>query len=94
MLAPLPAEDIAAGGPGIEEAAVAASQLATLARAIASLPASLREPLVMSTVGRLSSAAIGEVLGIPPGTVRYRISLARVRLARALEPGTVVGSQC
>ena len=95
MLAPLAAsEEISAGGPGLEESVVAASELAALGRAVTELPAPLREPLVMSSVGRLSSAEIGEVLGIPAGTVRYRISLARARLARALEPCPAVGSQC
>lgn len=93
--APLPAvEKISVSGPALDEAVVAASELATLARAVCELPASLREPLVMSTVGSLSSAAIGKVLGIPAGTVRYRVSLARARLAHNLGRGTVVRSQC
>lgn len=92
---PLPApREISAGGPGVEQEIVAASELEIVSRALAELPASLREPLVMSTVANLSSAEIGEALGIPPGTVRYRISLARVRIARAVDPSTIEGSQC
>jgi RNA polymerase sigma-70 factor, ECF subfamily len=38
----------------------------------------------MATAGGLTSRQIGEALGEPPGTVRYRLSQARKQLATAL----------
>jgi RNA polymerase sigma-70 factor, ECF subfamily len=80
------ADELCAREPGPGEVVDAVDQLSAVGRAVAELPAALRDPLVMSTVGGLSSAEISEALGIPSGTVRYRISVARARLARALAP--------
>ena len=54
-------------------------------RAISNLPAQLRIPLVMQIVGGMNSNEIHEVLGIPAGTVRYQLSLARRRIRVAME---------
>jgi RNA polymerase sigma-70 factor (ECF subfamily) len=40
--------------------------------------------LSLHVVGELTSAQIGELLGEPAGTIRYRLSLARRQLADAL----------
>lgn len=50
-------------------------------QAIRALPASLREPLLLSAVDGLSTDAIAERLGLRPATVRQRISRARKVLA-------------
>jgi RNA polymerase sigma-70 factor (ECF subfamily) len=41
--------------------------------------------LSMATAGGLTSAQIGQALGEPAGTVRYRLSQARKQLAAALD---------
>jgi len=41
--------------------------------------------LSMATAGGLTSREIGEALGEPAGTVRYRLSQARKQLAAALD---------
>jgi RNA polymerase sigma factor (sigma-70 family) len=66
------AHELSASDPGPEEVVGAAEELVAVGRAVAELPAALRDPLVMSTVGGLSSAAIGEALGIPAAPGRHR----------------------
>ncbi len=53
-----------------------------MAEAIAQLPELQRVTLTMAAAGELNSAQIGAALGVPAGTVRYRLSLARRALAR------------
>jgi RNA polymerase sigma-70 factor (ECF subfamily) len=66
-------------------AAVLAAERATVvAAAIAKLPEQQRVTLALAAVGELNSAEIGAALGVPAGTVRYRLSLARRTLAEAL----------
>jgi len=52
--------------------------------AIARLPEDLRTVLVMSALGEMNSTEIGDALGCPPATVRYRLATARQRLAADL----------
>jgi RNA polymerase sigma-70 factor (ECF subfamily) len=52
--------------------------------AIARLPEELRTVLVMSALGEMNSTEIGEALGCPPATVRYRLATARQRLVAML----------
>jgi len=44
----------------------------------------LRDPLMLSTVEELTSGEIGELLGIPEGSVRERVSRARTVLGEKL----------
>lgn len=60
-----------------------AALVRTLA-AIASLPASLKEPLILSTLDDWSQAAIGYLLGISEKAVETRIRRARARLREML----------
>jgi len=48
------------------------------------LPEQQRTTLAMAAAGGLTSAEIATALGVPAGTVRYRLSLARRALAAAL----------
>jgi RNA polymerase sigma-70 factor (ECF subfamily) len=52
--------------------------------ALAELPEEFRTAVVLRDVCDLDYAEIGEVLGIPPGTVRSRLARGRDRLARVL----------
>jgi RNA polymerase sigma factor (sigma-70 family) len=52
-----------------------------LESALAGLPEELRYILLMKVVGEMNSRLIGEALGMPAGTVRYKISQARALLA-------------
>lgn len=70
---------------GPEEVALASERVAVLDEAIRQLPEPLRVVVAMHAMSELNSAEIGAALDIPPGTVRYRLSLARKRLAGALD---------
>ena len=63
---------------------LAAERAAVVAAAIATLPEQQRVTLAMAAAGDMNSAEIGVALGVPAGTVRYRLSLARRTLAEAL----------
>ena len=78
------ARDLSSAGATAEEAAAEAQVHRLLARAISDLPSSLREPLVLSTVEELTSSQVGEVLGLPEGTVRTRLQRARRKLKETL----------
>lgn len=73
-----------AEGPGPAELAVRAGERAELAAALDDLPEDFRTPLVLRDVADLDYATIGEILDLPPGTVRSRIARGRARLAEAL----------
>jgi RNA polymerase sigma-70 factor (ECF subfamily) len=60
-------------------------RLDQLDAAIRRLPEEQRVTLSMAAAGGLTSRQIGEALGEPPGTVRYRLSQARKQLAAALD---------
>jgi RNA polymerase sigma-70 factor, ECF subfamily len=65
-------------------AVIAAERVAIVGEAIKRLPEQQRTTLAMAAAGGLTSAEIGTALGVPAGTVRYRLSLARRTLAAAL----------
>ena len=67
-----------------EQTLVAADEQATVHRFVDSLVEELRVPLVLSTIEELNSHEIGEILGIPEGTVRTRIQRARQILRQKL----------
>ncbi|HSR26666.1 MAG TPA: RNA polymerase sigma factor [Candidatus Eisenbacteria bacterium] len=62
-----------------------AERVELLEAEIRCLPEPLRVALAMCTVGGLTSAQAGELLGEPAGTIRYRVNQARRRLAAALQ---------
>ncbi|TNJ64429.1 RNA polymerase sigma factor [Paenibacillus hemerocallicola] len=67
-------------GRSPEEAYEIKSNVQHIEDAVSRLPDELRSVLILHLVGQMNSAEIGELLEIPAGTVRYRISLARKRV--------------
>jgi RNA polymerase sigma-70 factor (ECF subfamily) len=78
------AREPARTGTPASTAVLAAERAAIVAGAIAELPEQQRVTLAMAAAGELTSAEIGAALGVPAGTVRYRLSLARRALAESL----------
>lgn len=78
-------EDLPDVSANPEQAAMDANTEAMLHRMIDGLPEKLRQPLALSAIGELDSAAIGNILSIPESTVRGRIMQARALLKRKLE---------
>lgn len=75
--------------PGVEAASEAnvdseEPRLAALEAAIAKLPATLKEPLVLTALDGLSQKAAAALLGISAKAVETRVSRARAALAQAL----------
>jgi RNA polymerase sigma-70 factor (ECF subfamily) len=70
---------------GPHQQAELGERLAQLDAAVRQLPEDQRVILSLATVGELTSRQIGEALGEPAGTVRYRLSQARKQLAAALD---------
>jgi RNA polymerase sigma-70 factor, ECF subfamily len=71
--------------PGPHQQVEFGERLAQLDAAIRHLPEERRVILSMATAGGLTSRQIGEALGEPAGTIRYRLSQARTQLAAALD---------
>lgn len=80
--------------PASEEPA-ARAELAERVRlveeAIRRLPEEQRVVVALHAMGDLTSAQMGELLGEPAGTVRYRLSLARRRLGEVLGAAALQG---
>jgi RNA polymerase sigma-70 factor (ECF subfamily) len=49
------------------------------------LPEELRSILLMKVIGGMNSSQIGNALNQPPGTIRYKMGMARRQLAEKLE---------
>ena len=64
---------------------IAAERVAVVGEAIRRLPEPQRVTLTMAAAGGMTSAELAAVLGVPAGTVRYRLSLARRTVAEALD---------
>jgi RNA polymerase sigma-70 factor (ECF subfamily) len=77
--------DLAEYRPTPEQAAVAGEIQRDVLRLIRSLPTRLRDPLLLSAGGRYSYAELSDILGVPTGTVKWRVSEARRLLRVKLE---------
>lgn len=66
-------------------AVIAAERVAVVGEAIRRLPEPQRVALTMAAAGGMTSAELADALGVPAGTVRYRLSLARRAVAEALD---------
>jgi RNA polymerase sigma-70 factor (ECF subfamily) len=67
------------------EAAAASELHRRIERALASMPATSREVLLLVAVGRLDHSDAADACGIRPEALRQRLSRARAQLARALD---------
>ncbi|RVQ69769.1 RNA polymerase sigma factor [Croceicoccus ponticola] len=76
---------VADGAPDPEGALSSVQEVARIRRALAALPANLREPLVLCTLDGLDQTEAGDVLGISRKAVETRIYRARQRLAEIME---------
>jgi RNA polymerase sigma-70 factor (ECF subfamily) len=72
-----PVQRIAAVGPSQEEALLTADLQRRLRPLIAALPKKLRDTLLLAGSGDHSYEEIGQILKIPVGTVKWRVSEAR-----------------
>ncbi|HEV2493731.1 MAG TPA: sigma-70 family RNA polymerase sigma factor [Terriglobia bacterium] len=75
---------LCAAGKDAEEIAAHEETAGLLHHLIDGLPHELRETLMLSMIEEMSSAEVGEVLGIPPGSVRERLWRARQLLKEKL----------
>ncbi len=80
-------EDPARPPTPFEEAAASQTQIA-LERALASLPDSYREVLLLVAVDRMEPSEAAEVVGVSPETLRQRLSRARTMMKEALAGAT------
>ncbi len=76
----------AASGEHPETDLLAASTREAVSSAIDQLPPEFREVIVLREVEGFSYKEISEVVGVPAGTVMSRLSRARERLQRLLQP--------
>lgn len=79
------AAEIVDAAPIAEQAIGDAEELRRTMTRIASLPASLKEPLILRTIEEKSEAETAEILGISPKAVEMRLYRARARLAELLQ---------
>ncbi|MEZ4242013.1 MAG: sigma-70 family RNA polymerase sigma factor [Myxococcota bacterium] len=92
--APMPAAPLATGEPGPEAAAEQAQRVRIVWEVVAALPADQREVLVLVDLEERTAPEAAALLGIPEGTVRSRLRVARQRfrerlLARGLAPAAI-----
>jgi len=71
--------------PTPDRIAEAGDERALLRELMDELPAELRETLLLSAMEELSSREVGEVMGVPEGTVRTRLMRARNELRAGFE---------
>lgn len=69
-----------------ETSLLASEARGSVREAIDRLPPEFREVILLREIEGLSYREIGEVVGVPVGTVMSRLSRARERLQRALQP--------
>ncbi len=71
-------------GPGLQPHA---SGVSDMARMLWTLPPLLREALVLVGAQELTHEEAADICGVPPGTMRARVSRARAKLAEAFSAG-------
>ncbi len=81
------AGEVAGDVPGQDVAADARRRMDRVARAIAEMPAGLREVLTLRTIDGLPQAEVASLLGISPKAVETRLYRARARLQALLHEG-------
>jgi len=78
-------EQVADSAAGADQALAAGAALTALDQAIAALPASLKEPLVLTALEGLSQKEAGVVLGLSAKAVEVRVYRAKRQLAEMLD---------
>ncbi len=73
--------------PSADEAMMAVQDMATLDRAIARLPAALKEALLLTAFDGWSHQEAGDILRVSAKTIETRAYRARKILAQTLDPG-------
>jgi RNA polymerase sigma-70 factor (ECF subfamily) len=85
-----PATTAAPGPPEQDDAETLATErtlrLKRLEEAIAALPTLYKEPLVLTTAGRLTQEATAKLLGTTTKAIEMRLRRARSKLIEALNP--------
>jgi RNA polymerase sigma-70 factor (ECF subfamily) len=79
------AEEVADNAPLADHALEAEQELQRTMKAISTLPASLKEPLILRTIEEKSEVETAEILGISKKAVETRLYRARTRLAEILQ---------
>ena len=87
LAAPWTGQNLAADEPSPETNVSDQEQLSRLDRAIANLPAGLKEPLILTALEGLSQDDAGRLLGLSAKAVEVRIYRARKALSSALSLG-------
>ena len=75
----------AVSAPSAEAVLLFAERGQLLTKLIRGLPSRLRDPLLMAAIEEHTYAEVALILGVPEGTVKWRISEARRLLKRKLE---------
>lgn len=78
------ADTVADPAPGLEATLADREELDRLWQAIALLPSTLKEPLILRTIEGLSQAEVAQVLSISEKAVETRLYRARAKLAKSL----------
>ncbi|MGW0756450.1 RNA polymerase sigma factor [Streptomyces sp. NPDC002814] len=86
-----PAEDVRDFADDVVGRLDDAAQLAVVRTALAKLRRAEREVLALCVWSGLGYEAAAEALGVPVGTVRSRLSRARTKLAKYMEPASLDG---
>lgn len=76
--------DISDDGATPEEALASARALARINAAVAALPATLKDPLLLCAIEGMSQIEAGDVLGVTPKAVEMRLYRARAKLSEML----------
>ena len=79
------ARDVADEGPRVDRVIGAESELARTMAAIASLPSTLKDALILRAIEEHSEAETAEILGISQKAVETRLYRARTRLVEILK---------
>jgi RNA polymerase sigma factor CnrH len=78
-------EQVADSAPGADRTLAAGAAMKALDQAIAALPPSLKEPLVLTALEGLSQKEAGDVLGLSAKAVEVRVYRAKRQLAEMLD---------
>jgi RNA polymerase sigma-70 factor (ECF subfamily) len=77
--------ELASAARSPESYMVEADERELLRLLIDALPEELRQALVLSAIGEMTSREVGVVMGIPEGTVRTRVMRAKLELKKRFE---------